>query len=109
MAHAPYRKADWKLIAQAPAASRLIERGIAGPGLLAHVLVAQHADHLPLYLQSVIYGHEGVELSTAFRPTRSVPPACCCVLPTLASMPSRKPAAWSKQCAARTPGANLMI
>lgn len=49
-------------IVQAPAASRPIERGIAGPGLLAHVLVAKFADHLPLYRQSVIYACEGVEL-----------------------------------------------
>jgi transposase len=49
-------------IVQAPAASRPIERGLAGPGLLAHVLVAKYADHLPLYRQSVIYAREGVEL-----------------------------------------------
>lgn len=49
-------------IAQAAAPSRPIERGIAGPGLLAHVLVAKFADHLPLYRQSVIYAREGVEL-----------------------------------------------
>jgi transposase len=49
-------------IVQAPAPSRPIERGIAGPGLLAHVLVAKFADHLPLYRQSVIYAREGVEL-----------------------------------------------
>jgi transposase len=47
---------------QAPAASRPIERGIAGPGLLAHVLVAKYADHLPLFRKSVIYAREGVEL-----------------------------------------------
>ena len=40
-------------------------RGIAGPGLLAHVLVAKFADHLPLYRQSVIYAREGVELDRA--------------------------------------------
>jgi transposase len=39
-------------IVQAPAASRPIERGLAGPGLLAHVLVAKYADHAPLYRQS---------------------------------------------------------
>jgi transposase len=49
-------------IVQAPAASRPIERGIAGPGLLTHVLVPKFADHLPLYRQSVIYVREGVEL-----------------------------------------------
>jgi transposase len=49
-------------IVQAPAPSRPIERGMAGPGLLAHILVAKFADHLPLYRQSVIYSRDGVEL-----------------------------------------------
>ena len=49
-------------IVQAPAPSRPIERGMAGPGLLAHVVVSKFADHLPLYRQSVIYAREGVEL-----------------------------------------------
>ncbi len=49
-------------IAQAAAPSRPIERGQAGPGLLAHVLVAKFNDHLPLYRQSAIYAREGVEL-----------------------------------------------
>jgi transposase len=35
-------------IVQAPAASRPIARGMAGSGLLAHVLVAKYCDHLPL-------------------------------------------------------------
>ena len=35
-------------IVQAEAPSRPIERGIAGPGLLAHVLVSKYCDHLPL-------------------------------------------------------------
>jgi transposase len=52
-------------IVQAPAPSRPIERGLAGPGLLAHVLVAKFADHLPLYRQSVIYARDGVELDRA--------------------------------------------
>jgi transposase len=49
-------------IVQAAAPSRPIERGLAGPGLLAHVLVAKYADHLPLYRQAEIYAREGVEL-----------------------------------------------
>lgn len=49
-------------IVQAPAASRPISRGLAGPGLLAHVMVAKFCDHLPLYHQSQIYAREGVEL-----------------------------------------------
>jgi len=49
-------------IVQEPAPHRPIARGLAGPGLLAHVLVAKYADHLPLYRQSEIYECEGVEL-----------------------------------------------
>ena len=49
-------------IVQAQAPSRPIERGMAGPGLLAHVLVSKYCDHLPLYRQSEIYAREGVEL-----------------------------------------------
>lgn len=49
-------------IVQAPAPSRPIERGLAGPGLLAHVLVAKYCDHQPLYRQAEMYAREGVEL-----------------------------------------------
>jgi transposase len=49
-------------IVQAEAPSRPITRGLAGPGLLAHVIVSKYADHLPLYRQSEIYAREGVEL-----------------------------------------------
>jgi transposase len=49
-------------IVQAPAPARPIERGMAGPGLLAHVLVSKYADHQPLYRQAEIYAREGVDL-----------------------------------------------
>ena len=49
-------------IVQAEAPSRPIARGLAGPGLLAHVLVSKYCDHLPLYRQSEIYGRQDVEL-----------------------------------------------
>jgi transposase len=49
-------------IVQAEAPSRPIERSIAGPGLLAHVLASKYCDHLPLYRQSQIYARAGVEL-----------------------------------------------
>lgn len=49
-------------IVQAPAPSRPIGRGLAGAGLLAHVLTAKYCDHLPLYRQSEIYARAGVEL-----------------------------------------------
>jgi transposase len=49
-------------IVQANAPSRPIARGIAGPGLLAHVLVSKYADHLPLYRQSQIFARSGLDL-----------------------------------------------
>jgi transposase len=49
-------------VVQAPAPSPPIERSLAGPGLLAHVLVSKYSDHLPLYRQSEIYAREGVEI-----------------------------------------------
>src|SRR6516162_3852775 len=52
-------------IVQAGAPSRPIARGMAGPGLLAHVLVSKYGDHLPLYRQQEIYERQGVELDRA--------------------------------------------
>jgi transposase len=49
-------------VVQASAPSRPIERGYAGPALLAHVVVSKYCDHLPLYRQSQIYARTGVEL-----------------------------------------------
>lgn len=39
----------------APLPGRLRERGLAAPGLLAHVLVSKYCDHLPLYRQEQIF------------------------------------------------------
>ncbi len=49
-------------VVEAPAPARPIERGLAGPALLAHVLVSKYGDHQPLYRQSEIYAREGVDL-----------------------------------------------
>jgi transposase len=49
-------------IAQAPAPSLPIHRGLATPALLAHVLVAKYADHCPLYRQAEIYARGGAVL-----------------------------------------------
>jgi len=54
--------ADCAHIVQAPAPSRPIDRGLAGPGLLAHVLVSKFSDHLPLYRQAEIYERSGIDL-----------------------------------------------
>ena len=40
-----------------------IAKGLPGPGLLAHVAVSKHADHLPLNRQSRILARHGVTLS----------------------------------------------
>lgn len=50
---------------QKPMPALPIPRGQAGPGLLAHVLIAKFCDHLPLYRQAEIYARDGVELDRA--------------------------------------------
>ena len=40
-----------------------IEKGLPGPGLLAHIAVSKYADHLPLYRLEGIFKRFGVELS----------------------------------------------
>jgi transposase len=49
-------------IFQASAPSRPIARGMAGPALLAHVMVSKYCDHQPLYRLSRIYRRSGVEI-----------------------------------------------
>ena len=49
-------------VAQAPAPEHLIEGGIPTENLIAAVVIAKYADHLPLYRQAQIYGRQGVEL-----------------------------------------------
>ena len=49
-------------VVQALAPDRVIERGLPGPGLLAHVVTAKFCDHQPLYRQSQIFAREGVDL-----------------------------------------------
>ena len=40
-----------------------IEKGLPGPGLLAHVVTSKYADHLPLHRQEQIFSRSGVDLS----------------------------------------------
>jgi transposase len=49
-------------IFQAAAPVRPIARGMAGPGLLAHVMVGKFCDHIPLHRQSRIYARDGVDI-----------------------------------------------
>ena len=41
----------------------VIDKGIASPELLSHVLVSKYADHLPLYRQRQIFLRAGIDLS----------------------------------------------
>lgn len=47
---------------QAPVPAQIIDKGIPTSGLLAQVLVAKYADHLPLYRQERIFGRAGLEI-----------------------------------------------
>lgn len=48
---------------QAPVPAHVIDKGMASTGLLAQVLVAKYADHLPLYRQEKIFERVGMKLS----------------------------------------------
>ncbi|MFP4897561.1 IS66 family transposase, partial [Paraburkholderia sp. EG304] len=47
---------------QAPVPAHVIDKGIPTTGLLASVLVAKYADHLPLYRQEQIFARAGVAI-----------------------------------------------
>ncbi len=49
-------------VVEAPAPSRPIAYGLAGPDLLAHVLMSKFGDHRPFYRQSEIFAREGIDL-----------------------------------------------
>ena len=48
---------------QAPVPAHIIDKGLPTTGLLAQVLVAKYADHLPLYRQEAIFERAGMSLS----------------------------------------------
>jgi transposase len=50
-------------VLQAPPPELPIERGLAGPGLLADTIVRRWQDHLPLHRLERIYGREGLPLA----------------------------------------------
>ena len=47
---------------QAPVPAQVIDKGMPTAGLLAHVMVAKFADHLPLYRQEKIFGRAGLAI-----------------------------------------------
>jgi transposase len=55
--------AKCETITQAPLAPHIIDKGIPTTGLLAQVLVAKYADHLPLYRQEAIFARAGLAIA----------------------------------------------
>ena len=73
-------------VVQEPAPARLIEGGVPTEALVAHVLVARYADHLPLYRQAQMMQRQGVLIDRAtlsfwmgYAPRRRLPGCvrCC--------------------------------
>jgi len=50
-------------VVTAPMPNQPIDKGWAGPGLLADVLVNKYDDHLPLYLQSLRLSRHGIDIA----------------------------------------------
>lgn len=72
-------------IVEAPAPSRPIDRGIAGPGLLARMLTTKYCEHLPLYRQTEIFARQGGDLSRALLSNRV--DTCCRLMAPLNDAP----------------------
>lgn len=52
-------------LTQAPVPAQVIDKGLATAGLLAQVMIAKFADHLPLYRQSGIFERAGLAIPTS--------------------------------------------
>ena len=50
-------------LVQASTPAQIIDKSIATPELLAHILISKYADHQPLYRQNLIYQRSGVYLA----------------------------------------------
>ena len=57
--------ADNPQIALAEKPSQPIDKGMAGPGLLAYVITSKYADYLPLYRLESIFARNGLEIGRA--------------------------------------------
>jgi transposase len=62
----------------APPPPQIIPKGIATPGLVAHIAVSKYADALPLYRQEKIFSRYGVELTRSTMAGWMVKAAECC-------------------------------
>ena len=57
------REAESPQIVTAPKPKQPIEKGLAGPGLLAYLITSKFGDHLPLYRLENIFSREGIEIA----------------------------------------------
>lgn len=57
-----YAKAESEGVVIGALPSRPIDKGIPGPGLLAHIFISKFVDHLPLYRQRRIFKRQGVNI-----------------------------------------------
>ena len=55
--------ANCETLVQAPVDAHVIDKGIPTTGLLAQVLIAKFADHLPLYRQEAIFARAGLGIA----------------------------------------------
>lgn len=55
--------ANCETLVQAPVHAHVIDKGIPTTGLLAQVLIAKFADHLPLYRQEAIFARAGLGIA----------------------------------------------
>jgi transposase len=55
--------ANCETLVQAPVQAHVIDKGIPTTGLLAQVLIAKFADHLPLYRQEAIFARAGLGIA----------------------------------------------
>lgn len=55
--------AKCQTLIQAPVPAQIIDKGLPTAGLLAQVLVAKYADHLPLFRQETIFERAGVAIA----------------------------------------------
>ncbi|MBN0638929.1 transposase, partial [Pseudomonas aeruginosa] len=55
--------AQCETLIQAPVPAQVIDKGIPTAGLLAQVMVAKFADHLPLYRQEKIFARAGLAIA----------------------------------------------
>jgi transposase/uncharacterized membrane protein len=52
-------------LVQSPMPAHIIDKGLPTAGLLAHLLIAKYADHLPLYRQAQMFERAGLAIPTS--------------------------------------------